>query len=56
MYGIVVGRLYDGTPVPMAFAIAGAGLAAAGAHWWLRRGREMWPGAAGRGRGGLQAD
>jgi len=30
-------RLYDGTPVPMAVAIAGAGLAAAGAHAWLRR-------------------
>ena len=29
-YGIVVGRLYDGTPVPMAVAIAAAGLAAAG--------------------------
>jgi DHA1 family bicyclomycin/chloramphenicol resistance-like MFS transporter len=28
-YGILVGRLYDGTPVPMAVAIAGAGLAAA---------------------------
>jgi DHA1 family bicyclomycin/chloramphenicol resistance-like MFS transporter len=38
-YGIVVGRLYDGTPVPMAVAIAGAGLAAAGAHGWLRRRR-----------------
>jgi MFS transporter, DHA1 family, multidrug resistance protein len=38
-YGIVVGRLYDGTPVPMAVAIAGAGLAAAGAHAWLRRRR-----------------
>ena len=38
-YGIVVGRLYDGTPVPMAVAIAGAGLAAAGAHTWVRRGR-----------------
>jgi MFS transporter, DHA1 family, multidrug resistance protein len=31
-YGIVVGRLYDGTPVPMTVAIAAAGLAAAGAH------------------------
>jgi DHA1 family bicyclomycin/chloramphenicol resistance-like MFS transporter len=30
-YGILVGRFYDGTPVPMAVAIAGAGLAAAGA-------------------------
>jgi MFS transporter, DHA1 family, multidrug resistance protein len=39
IYGIVVGRLYDGTPVPMAIAIAGAGLAAAGAHGWLRRRR-----------------
>ena len=38
-YGIVVGRLYDGTPVPMAVAIAGAGLAAAGAHAWVRRRR-----------------
>ncbi len=38
-YGIVVGRLYDGTPVPMAVAIAGAGLAAAGAHAWLRHRR-----------------
>ena len=38
-YGIVVGRLYDGTPVPMAVAIAGAGLAATGAHTWLRRRR-----------------
>jgi DHA1 family bicyclomycin/chloramphenicol resistance-like MFS transporter len=28
-YGIVVGRVYDGTPVPMAVAIAAAGLAAA---------------------------
>jgi hypothetical protein len=27
-YGILVGRLYDGTPVPMAVAIAAAGLAA----------------------------
>jgi len=31
-YGTAVGRLYDGTPVPMAVAIAAAGLAAAGAH------------------------
>ena len=31
-YGVAVGRLYDGTPVPMAVAIAAAGLAAAGAH------------------------
>jgi DHA1 family bicyclomycin/chloramphenicol resistance-like MFS transporter len=38
-YGIVVGHLYDGTPVPMAVAIAGAGLAAAGAHAWLRHRR-----------------
>ena len=38
-YGIVVGRLYDGTPVPMAVAIAGAGLAAAGVHAWVRRRR-----------------
>ena len=30
-YGILVGRFYDGTPVPMAVAIAAAGLAAAGA-------------------------
>ena len=30
-YGILVGRLYDGTPVPMAVAIAVAGLTAAGA-------------------------
>jgi DHA1 family bicyclomycin/chloramphenicol resistance-like MFS transporter len=30
-YGIAVGRFYDGTPVPMAVAIAAAGLAAAGA-------------------------
>jgi DHA1 family bicyclomycin/chloramphenicol resistance-like MFS transporter len=29
-YGILVGRVYDGTPVPMAVAIAVAGLAAAG--------------------------
>jgi DHA1 family bicyclomycin/chloramphenicol resistance-like MFS transporter len=29
-YGILVGRFYDGTPVPMAVAIAAAGLAAAG--------------------------
>jgi hypothetical protein len=28
-YGIVVGRVYDGTPVPMAVAIAAAGLGAA---------------------------
>jgi DHA1 family bicyclomycin/chloramphenicol resistance-like MFS transporter len=31
-YGVTVSRLYDGTPVPMAVAIAAAGLAAAGAH------------------------
>lgn len=31
-YGILVGRLYDGTPVPMAVAIAAAGLAAAAGH------------------------
>jgi DHA1 family bicyclomycin/chloramphenicol resistance-like MFS transporter len=31
-YAILVGRLYDGTPVPMAVAIAAAGLAGAGAH------------------------
>jgi DHA1 family bicyclomycin/chloramphenicol resistance-like MFS transporter len=31
-YGIAVGRLYDRTPVPMAVAIAAAGLAAAGAR------------------------
>jgi DHA1 family bicyclomycin/chloramphenicol resistance-like MFS transporter len=29
-YGILVGRFYDGTPVPMAVAIAAAGLGAAG--------------------------
>ncbi len=38
-YGIVVGRLYDGTPVPMAGAIGVAGLAAAVAHQLLRRRR-----------------
>jgi DHA1 family bicyclomycin/chloramphenicol resistance-like MFS transporter len=38
-YGMLVGRLYDGTPVPMAGAIAAAGLAAAGAHARLRRRR-----------------
>jgi MFS transporter, DHA1 family, multidrug resistance protein len=31
-YGTLVGRFYDGTPVPMTMAIAVAGLAAAGAH------------------------
>jgi len=36
-YGIAVGRLYDGTPVPMAVAIAAAGLAATLAHRLLRR-------------------
>jgi DHA1 family bicyclomycin/chloramphenicol resistance-like MFS transporter len=30
-YGILVGRFYDGTPLPMAVAIAAAGLASAGA-------------------------
>jgi DHA1 family bicyclomycin/chloramphenicol resistance-like MFS transporter len=35
-YGIVVGRLYDVTPVPMAVAIAAAGLAAAVAHRLVR--------------------
>ena len=35
-YGIAVGRLYDGTPVPMAVAIAAAGLAAAVAHRLVR--------------------
>ena len=30
-YGILVGRFYDGTPVPMAVAVAAAGVAAAGA-------------------------
>jgi hypothetical protein len=29
-YGILAGRFYDGTPVPMVVAIAAAGLAAAG--------------------------
>lgn len=38
-YGIVVGRLYDGTPVPMAGAIGVAGLAAAVGHRLLRRRR-----------------
>jgi DHA1 family bicyclomycin/chloramphenicol resistance-like MFS transporter len=38
-YGMLVGRLYDGTPVPMAGAIAAAGLAAAGAHARLPRRR-----------------
>jgi DHA1 family bicyclomycin/chloramphenicol resistance-like MFS transporter len=28
-YGVAVGRLYDGTPIPMTTAIAAAGLAAA---------------------------
>jgi DHA1 family bicyclomycin/chloramphenicol resistance-like MFS transporter len=36
-YGILVGRFYDGTPVPMAVAIAVAGLAAAGATLITRR-------------------
>src|SRR5262249_18768798 len=31
-YGIAVGRLYDGTPIPMTTAIAAAGLGAALAH------------------------
>ena len=35
-YGIAVGRLYDGTPVPMAVAIAAAGLAALVAHRLVR--------------------
>jgi DHA1 family bicyclomycin/chloramphenicol resistance-like MFS transporter len=35
-YGIGVSRLYDGTPVPMAVAIAAAGLAAAVAHRVVR--------------------
>jgi len=30
-YGILIGRFYDGTPVPMAVAVAAAGVAAAGA-------------------------
>jgi len=33
VYGILVSGLYDGTPIPMAGAIAAAGVAAAGAHW-----------------------
>jgi DHA1 family bicyclomycin/chloramphenicol resistance-like MFS transporter len=36
-YGILVGRFYDGTPVPMAVAIAAAGLAAAGAVLLMNR-------------------
>ena len=35
-YGILVGRLYDGTPIPMAMAIAAAGLGAAVAHHVVR--------------------
>jgi DHA1 family bicyclomycin/chloramphenicol resistance-like MFS transporter len=35
-YAMLVARLYDGTPVPMAVAIAGAGLAAAGAYRLIR--------------------
>jgi MFS transporter, DHA1 family, multidrug resistance protein len=36
-YGILVGRLYDGTPIPMAGAIAVAGLGACVAHQLVRR-------------------
>ena len=36
LYGLAVGRLYDGTPVPMAVAIAAAGLAALVAHRLVR--------------------
>jgi DHA1 family bicyclomycin/chloramphenicol resistance-like MFS transporter len=36
-YGILVGRVYDGTPVPMAVAIAAAGVAAAGAAGLILR-------------------
>jgi DHA1 family bicyclomycin/chloramphenicol resistance-like MFS transporter len=39
LYGTVVGRLYDGTPVPMTVAIAAAGLAAAGAERLVGRRR-----------------
>jgi DHA1 family bicyclomycin/chloramphenicol resistance-like MFS transporter len=35
-YGILVGRLYDGTPIPMATAIAAAGLGAVVAQQVLR--------------------
>ena len=42
-YGIAVGRLYDGTPVPMAVAIAAAGLAAAVAHRLVRAPRGAPP-------------
>jgi DHA1 family bicyclomycin/chloramphenicol resistance-like MFS transporter len=35
-YGILVGRLYDGTPIPMATAIAVAGLGAGVAHQLVR--------------------
>ena len=35
-YGILVGRLYDGTPIPMATAIAAAGLGAGVAHQLVR--------------------
>jgi MFS transporter, DHA1 family, multidrug resistance protein len=35
-YGIAVGRLYDGTPIPMAVAIAAAGLTASAAHRLVR--------------------
>jgi DHA1 family bicyclomycin/chloramphenicol resistance-like MFS transporter len=38
-YGILVGRLYDGTPIPMAAAIAVAGLGASIAHQLARRRR-----------------
>jgi MFS transporter, DHA1 family, multidrug resistance protein len=38
-YGILVGRLYDGTPIPMATAIAAAGLGAVVAQRLLRVGR-----------------
>jgi DHA1 family bicyclomycin/chloramphenicol resistance-like MFS transporter len=41
-YGTAVGRLYNGTPVPMAVAIAVAGVAAVGAH---HRARIRRPGA-----------
>ena len=35
-YGILVGRFYNGTPIPMAMAIAGAGLGALAAHHLVR--------------------
>jgi DHA1 family bicyclomycin/chloramphenicol resistance-like MFS transporter len=49
-YGIVVGRLYDRTPVPMAVAIAAAGLAAAVAHRLIRVRRPGSERASDRGR------